>query len=309
LLAPDQSAARTRATRQPGGSLRTETTGSPIEHNPVIAKRFNARRGTAALAAAVALAVSASVLWSTTGATASATSRARSPTVRIEGPLGHGASEVWLVVDSNVPLRSVVVFGHGWKTTPSSPGHPWVYEFLPWLDHLVANGNAVIFPAYQLTATDPADVARVQAFRTAITTGYVRLGRPKVPFVAFGYSFGASLAFYYAANARAWGVPVPRAVQATFPAGMIAGAPLPGLVPSIRVLIQVGDADTQAGTGGANEFWRWLASHPPARRQFEVIRSTPQLLADHAAPHTYSPAARRAFWLPLDRLIALARRA
>jgi hypothetical protein len=88
---------------------------------------------------------------------------------------------------------------------------------------------------------------------------------------------------------------------------MIAGAPLPPLVSSIRVLIQVGDADTQAGTGGAKEFWRWLASHPPARKRFEVIHSTPQLTADHAAPHTYSPAARRAFWLPLDQLIALAR--
>lgn len=259
----------------------------------------------AALGAAVA--VSASALWGTTRVTASAMPRARSPAVRVEGPFGQGASEVWLIADSNVPLRSVVVFGHGWKTTPPSPGHPWVYEFLPWLGHLVARGNAVIFPAYQLTATDPADVARVHAFRTAITTGYLRLGRPNVPFVAFGYSFGATLAFYYAANARTWGVPVPRAVQATFPAGTIAGAPLPPLDRSIRVLIQVGDADTQAGTGGANEFWQWLASHPPALKRFEVIRSTPQLRADHAAPHTHSPAAQRAFWLPLDRLIALAR--
>ena len=276
-----------------------------ITHNPAIGKRFDVRRGRAAAALAAAVAVSATALWGTAGVTASAT--APSPTVRVEGPFGQGSGEVWLIVGSNVPLRSVVVFGHGWKTTPPSPGHPWVYEFLPWLDHLVAGGNAVIFPAYQLTATDPADVARVQAFRAAITTGYLRLGRPSVPFVAFGYSFGATLAFYYAANARAWGVPVPRAVQATFPAGMIAVAPLPPLVPSVRVLIQVGDADTQAGKGGADEFWQWLSSHPLARKRFEVIRSTSQLRADHAAPHTYSPAARRAFWLPLDRLIALAR--
>jgi hypothetical protein len=278
-----------------------------ITHNPAIAKRFDARRGRAAAALAAAVAVSASALWGCAGATASATPLARSPAVRVEGPFGQGASEVWLIVGSNVPVRSVIVFGHGWKTTPPAPGHPWVYEFLPWLDHLVTGGNEVIFPAYQLTATDPADVARVQAYRAAITTGYLHLGRPNVPFVAFGYSFGAALAFYYAANARAWGVPVPRAVQATFPAGMIAGAPLPPLVSSIRVLIQVGDADTQAGTGGAKEFWRWLASHPPARKRFEVIHSTPQLTADHAAPHTYSPAARRAFWLPLDQLVALAR--
>ena len=128
-----------------------------------------------------------------------------------------------------------------------------------------------------------------------------------MPFVAFGYSFGASLAFYYAANARAWHLPVPRAVQATFPAGMISGAQLPALDPSVRVLIQVGDADTEAGSAGADAFWNWLSSHPPALKSYVVVHSSPQLAATHAAPKATSPAARRAFWAPLDRLIALAR--
>jgi hypothetical protein len=202
----------------------------------------------------------------------------------------------------------VVVFGHGWKLTPPQPGHPWVDEFRPWLDHLAASGSAVIFPAYQLSGSDPADPARVDAFATAVRTGYMRLDRPNVPFVAFGYSFGASLAFYYGADARAWGVPIPRAIQATFPAGLIAGAPLPPLPPSVRVLIQVGAADTEAGSGGATEFWSWLARHAPSLKRYEVIRSTPELAATHAAPRSASPAAQRAFWAPLDRLIALARR-
>jgi hypothetical protein len=144
----------------------------------------------------------------------------------------------------------------------------------------------------------------VRDFAAGIRTGFARLGRPKVPFVAFGYSFGASLAFYYAANATAWGLPRPRAVQATFPAGSIAGAPLPPLSPSIRVLIQVGDEDTQAGRGGAVAFWHWLSGHPASRKRYQIVRSTPALAATHAAPKSSVPAARRAFWAPLDRLIA-----
>jgi dienelactone hydrolase len=225
---------------------------------------------------------------------------------RVVGPYGRGGGEVWIVLP-NAPLRSVVVFGHGWKLTPRSPGHPWVDQFRPWLDHLAAGGSAVIFPSYQLGSGDTADATRVRDWAAAIQTGYVRLGRPNVPFVAIGYSFGASLAFYYAANARTWRLPVPRAVQAIFPAGMIAGALLPALAPSVRVLIQVGDADTEAGRGGADAFWNWLSSHPAALKSYEVIHSTPQFVATHAAPKSTSPAARRAFWAPLDRLIALAR--
>jgi dienelactone hydrolase len=128
-----------------------------------------------------------------------------------------------------------------------------------------------------------------------------------VPFVAVGYSFGASLAFYYAANAATWKLPVPRAVQAVFPAGMITGAALPPLDPSVRVLIQVGDADSEAGRGGADAFWNWLSPHPAAFKRYEVIHSSPRFAATHAAPKATSPAARRAFWAPLDRLIAQAR--
>ena len=225
---------------------------------------------------------------------------------RLAGPYGRGAAAVWLVLPDS-PLRSVVVFGHGWKLTSPSPGHPWVDQFRPWLNHLAAGGSAVIFPNYQATGADAGDVTRVQDYEAAIQTGYVRLGRPKVPFIAFGYSFGASLAFYYGANARSWRVPVPRAVQATFPAGMIAGASLPVLDPSVRVLIQVGDADTEAGSAGANAFWTWLANHPAPLKRYEVIHSSPQLAATHAAPKATSPAAQRAFWAPLDQLIALAR--
>ena len=227
---------------------------------------------------------------------------------RIEGPYGRGGAEVWVVVPGR-PVRSVVVFGHGWKLAPPSPANSWVDQFRPWLDHLAADGSAVIFPRYQLGVGDPQDRTRVLDFAAGINTGYALLGRPEVPVVAAGYSFGASLAFYYGANAAAWRLPLPSAVQAVFPGGMIPGAPLPRLNRSVQVLIQVGDADTEAGTAGADAFWHWLAAHPSSRKRYQVVRSSPRLAATHAAPKSAGAAAQRTFWAPLDRLIAQARTA
>ena len=198
---------------------------------------------------------------------------------RIEGRSGR---EVWVVVPDR-PVRSVVVFGHGWKLTPPSPAHSWVGQFRPWLDHLAADGSAVIFPRYQLGIGDTQDATRVLDFAHGLHTGYALLGRPKVPIVAVGYSFGASLAFYYGANAAAWRLPLPSAVQAVFPAGMIPGAPLPALNPTVRVLIQVGDADAEAGhwsqrilelARDAPEFAQAISGHPLLARTRRHPRRT-----------------------------------
>jgi hypothetical protein len=223
----------------------------------------------------------------------------------VAGPFGHGADAVWILRPAGPP-KAVVVFGHGWKQWPPSPSHPWVGQFRPWLDHLVAAGDAVIFPRYQLGGDVPG-AARVDAYRHGLQLAFARLGRPRVPVVAAGYSYGASLAFYYAANARSWGLPPPSAVDAVFPAGTIPGAPLPALPRAVRVLIQVGDSDTEAGTGGASAFWGWLARHPTGHKRYETIRSSGGFLAVHAAPKGTSPAARRVFWAPLDALVAAAR--
>ncbi|HUY71268.1 MAG TPA: hypothetical protein VMV08_03440, partial [Gaiellaceae bacterium] len=221
-------------------------------------------------------------------------------------PFGQGTSQVWVLTPSS-PITSIVVFGHGWKTAPPSAGYPWVGQFAPWLEHLLGRGSAVIFPRYQLGLGDPQDGERVGAFLVGARTGFSRLGRPAVPVVAVGYSFGASLAFAYAATYRAWRLPAPRAVMAIFPAGFVAGYPLPPLNRSIRVLIQVGDADIVAGASGADAYWSWLADDPASRKHYEVVRSAPGFAATHAAPKLATLAARRAFWAPLDRLIAAVR--
>ena len=223
------------------------------------------------------------------------------------GPFGRGAAQVWIIRPAG-PVTLVVVFGHGWKVAPPSASYPWLGQFRPWLDHLAARGSAVIFPRYQLGGNDAQDVSRVRAFDSGVRTAYRRLGRPAVPLVAVGYSFGASLSFYFAADAAGLGLPPPRAVDAIFPAGTVAGANVGRLAPSTRFLLQVGDRDVVAGRGGADAFWSLLRSRHLLRRRYEVVRSRSGLTADHTAPKQTSAAARAAFWKPLDALIALVRR-
>jgi hypothetical protein len=223
----------------------------------------------------------------------------------VQGPFGHGAASVWVLRPTG-PIRSVVVFGHGWKQAPPSASSPWVGQFRPWLDHLVAGGSAVIFPRYQLGGDLPGP-ARVAAYRRGLELGFARLGRPAVPVVVAGYSYGASLAFYYTANARSWGLPPVAAVDAVFPAGMIPGAPLPAPPHSLRVLIEVGDRDTAAGAPGASAFWAWLAGRPARLQRYRIVHSTGSFAAVHAAPKGTSLQARQAFWAPLDDLVAQVR--
>jgi pimeloyl-ACP methyl ester carboxylesterase len=233
--------------------------------------------------------------------------RDRSPG-RLTGPFGVGANAVWLLTPLR-PIRSIVVFGHGWKAAPSSPSYPWVGQFRPWLDHLLAGGSAVIFPRYQLGVGDQPGRPRVSAYRAGLRIGFGRLGLPALPVVAVGYSYGGSLVFYYAADAREWDLPVPAAIDAVFPAGTISGVPLPPLPKAVRVLIQVGDRDTEAGAVAGLALWNHLADHPVRLKQYQTVVSSTGFQAVHAAPKEHSPAAQHAFWAPLDRLIEQTRRA
>lgn len=251
----------------------------------------------------IAVAVCALVGAALPGSTAA---RSAAPAPVFRGPFGSGAGAVWLLEPRSRP-SSVVVFLHGWKVAPPSPSYPWVGQFRPWLDHLVAGGSAVLFPAYQ-TGVDVQAPARVESLRQGLEEGFRRLADRGLPVVTAGYSYGASLAFYYAADARSWHLPAPAAVDAIFPAGKIPGARLPVLPAPVRVLIEVGDRDTVAGRGGADAFWPWLAGRGGSSQRLVVVRSRPGFAAVHAAPKLSTPPARAAFWRPLDALVAGATR-
>ena len=246
--------------------------------------RCRVHRGLAAFAALAALAC---VL-------AAGPARSSPPVTR----LGAGAREVWVLRPTG-RVKSIVVFGHGWST-------PFPSGFGPWVRHLRAGGSIVIYPRYRVGAGDSTSSA-LAAFQAGVESAF-RLVRPiHVPVVAVGKSFGGSAVFYYAASARSWGVPAPVAILSIFPAGPIGALPVGRLSARTYVELFVGDADTTAGSGGADTFWRWLSGHPNERRRYVVIHSRPGFVANHDSAQRSDPIAQAVFWAPFDGLIGRAR--
>lgn len=238
---------------------------------------------------------------------AAACSSSRSQRAAWEGPFGKRLGDLVYVARPSGSIRSVVVFGHGWSDyTP--------VKYRKWFDHLVADGNAIIYPRYQATDSfaewNSGDRIRSGWFR-GIRTGFAHLGGSDVPVVAAGYSAGATLAYLYATRAAAMGLPVPRTVNVIFPGGTVEFIPNAGHVQPFplktRVLIQVGDRDTVVGTDGGDVIWRSLRAARAANKRYEVVHSSGDFVAEHGAPQMTSKEARRAFWAPLDASIAAAR--
>ncbi len=213
--------------------------------------------------------------------------------------LGRGADTVWVLWPHERPT-SIVVFGHGWSTPLPTDG------FAPWIGHLRARGSIVVYPRYRVGSESVA--AALQAFETGVRAAFARLRPLELPVVAIGKSFGGSAVFSYAAYAATWHVPAPAAILSVFPALPLAPLPPGGIARRTFVELFVGDADTIAGSGGADAFWRWLSGHPAAEKRYVVIRSRPGFVANHDSAQRSDALARRIFWAPLDRLIEHARR-
>ena len=212
--------------------------------------------------------------------------------------LGAGAREVWVLRPAG-PVKSIVVFAHGWST-------PFPSGFGPWVKHLRAGGSVVIYPRYRVGAGDATSSA-LAAFQAGVESAFRLVGRIHVPVVAVGKSFGGSAVFYYAASARSWGVPAPVAILSIFPAGPIGALPVGRLSASTYVEVFVGDADTTAGSGGADTFWRWLSGHRDDRKRYVIIHSRPGFVANHDSAQRADPIAQAVFWVPFDALIRRAR--
>ena len=213
-----------------------------------------------------------------------------------EVSLGSGAHEVWILRPVGA-VRDIVVFGHGWSTPMPGDG------FAAWIGHLRRGGSLVVYPRYRVGVGDSPSAA-LRAFHVGVIDALTHLEPIRVPILALGKSFGASAVFYYGAEATDWNVPGPTAIVSVFPAYPVGGLPARSLPRRTYVRILVGDADTTAGSGGADEFWRWLASHPAELKSYRVVRSRAGFVADHDSAQRSDPIARAVFWRPVDELIA-----
>lgn len=201
----------------------------------------------------------------------------------------YAQPRVWVLRPSQ-KATSIVVFAHGWST-------PVPAGFAAWIAHLRARGSIVVYPSYGGSPS-----SGLAVFRAGLESAFRSIGPARLPVVALGKSFGGSAVFYYAAEARAWHVPAPLAIVSVFPALPIGGLPSGRVPASTYVRILVGDADTIAGTAGADAFWRWLGASP--RRRYVVVRSRPGFVANHDSAQRSDAIAQAVFWKPLDALIA-----
>jgi pimeloyl-ACP methyl ester carboxylesterase len=217
-----------------------------------------------------------------------------------EEPFGKGAGEVWVFRPAHDPPRSVVVFVHG----HGGPGEDTPQYHLPWLRHLVAGGNAVLYPRYELY---PGAHGTVGHIVDAVRTGMDALGRPDVPVVGIGYSRGGRLVMDWAARAADTAL-APRALLSVFPAsGEDPEEDLSRIARRTPILVLVGDRDEVVGNLGARLLARELeaAGSVPANVGVELIRSHDGFVASHLSVLEDSPGARSAFWDRADGLIGI----
>ncbi len=219
-------------------------------------------------------------------------------------PYGIGAGQVWVLRPRKGEVKSVVVYLHGYGAYLPFEWH------LQWMDHLLANGSAVLFPRFQAGGVgdevDDAWVVLPLNLEDGLRTGFEALNYNGEPIVAAGFSVGAALAFVYAARADEWHVPAPKAVYSIFPV-------LPYLIDvgldlssldQTKALILAGENDDVVGRDGAETLLKLLTGLPAGLKELRVIRKSDAMLADHESPTLVDrPITRETFWKPLDELV------
>jgi acetyl esterase/lipase len=212
--------------------------------------------------------------------------------------VGRGVQQSTIIRPDVARPLPVVVFLHGW-------GAPDPGFYRPWLEHLARRGNAVVYPRYQDSFVSPPR----QALGNVLAALRIALARPGLDtgsLVLAGHSAGGALAADYAALARTAGLPAPRAIFAAYPGRRLPRVPdgLPEIPPGriaagTRILALASESDGIVGTGTARGIVRDATG---ADARLDLV--TDPAVDDHQAPLRTDAAARRAFWAPLDRLIA-----
>jgi dienelactone hydrolase len=220
----------------------------------------------------------------------------------VEETVGRGVQQSTIIrpAEARGPLP-VVVFLHGW-------GAPDPDFYRPWLEHLAHRGSAVVYPRYQDSFVEPPR----QALGNVLAALRIALARPRLDtgrLVVAGHSAGGALAADYAALASTAGVPAPRAIFSVYPGRRLPRVPrgLPEIPPRLipagtRIEALASRADGVVGTATARAIVRG-ATRADAR--LSLVRDP--AAGDHQAPMRTDAAARRAFWAPLDRLVAALR--
>jgi pimeloyl-ACP methyl ester carboxylesterase len=215
-----------------------------------------------------------------------------------QGPIGSGPDEVWFYAAKGKP-RSLVVFLHGY----GGPTEETPANHVPWLKHLAAEGNDVIYPRYEVGgSTNP-----YPNIDTAVREATRKLGRPHVPVIVIGYSRGGRIAIDYAALRAAAGHE-PRLTLCVFPAVHAPGERLASLRPldqKMRLVLMVGDKDTGVDGSGARVILARLelANFPASKIKLMIVRSNKTFKATHLSVLENNKGARLAFWRPTDKLI------
>jgi dienelactone hydrolase len=227
---------------------------------------------------------------------------------RVTGPLGGGAQQVWLFQPKKGEPRALVIMVHG--SGDVDPEN----NMRPWIDHLISQGDAVLYPRYEISRERMDRSHVVSNLLAGVRRGAKALNRPDLPVVVVGFSWGARLAMDYAAVARSLKAPAPQSVLSVFPSTVAMGdqfAPLSHLDPKVHVVLLVGDRDRDVGNLGAQEILTELeqANFPASNIDARVITSRKGFTADHLAPLGVSADVNRAFWTPADHLVEAARAA
>jgi poly(3-hydroxybutyrate) depolymerase len=216
-----------------------------------------------------------------------------------EGPIGEGASGIWIYRPAGEP-KDLVVFLHG--QGGASEAKP--DNHLPWINHLVSRGSVVVYPRYELDyEADP-----MPYIVDALETAEKEVDLDNLPVVAIGYSRGGGLAVEYGAVAAENDVPVPDAIIGVLPAGFGNAKErtnLSTLPQTVELLFMVGDQDTVVGGEGAAFLSARLrnAGFPGENVHLDLVESRGDFVADHFAAMQTTPAARAAFWQPTDAVL------
>ena len=222
---------------------------------------------------------------------------------RIEVGRGAEGAVVLKPAGRDGPLPTVV-FLHGWRLVEPE-------RYGAWLEHLVAGGNAVVYPTYE-PALGSLPLAWLKDALEGVRAALEEVEVAKGSLVVTGHSAGGALAADYAAAAQSAGLPPARAVFAVYPGRRARGFPGlipatdPALIPSTtQIVALVGADDRVVGDEAARALVEGAVRVPRRWRRLEVVDDPD--VDDHNAPQRADAEARRTFWDRLDRLIAAAR--